>query len=67
MTLSLIYHSYQGSRAVEEKAVVGRGDGMSAPSRPMRIVLLAALLEIRSAGAILALVKGVYQHAGTKY
>jgi NitT/TauT family transport system permease protein len=47
VSLPIIYHSYQGSRAVEEKILWSAAAmGMGAPARLFRIVLPAALPEI---------------------
>jgi ABC-type nitrate/sulfonate/bicarbonate transport system permease component len=47
VTLPVIYHSYQGARAVEEKMLWSAAAmGLSAPARLARIVLPAALPEI---------------------
>jgi NitT/TauT family transport system permease protein len=47
VSLPLIYHGYQGSRAVEEKVLWSAAAmGMSAPARLLRIVLPSALPEI---------------------
>lgn len=60
VTLPLIYHSYQGSRAVEEKLLWSAAAmGMSGPARLVRIVLPAALPEILvgfRTGLVLALI-----------
>ncbi len=60
VTLPLIYHSYQGSRAVEEKLLWSAAAmGLSAPARLIRIVLPAALPEILvgcRTGLVLALI-----------
>lgn len=60
VTLPLIYHSYQGSRAVEEKLLWSAASmGMSAPAQLVRIVLPAALPEILvgfRTGLVLALI-----------
>lgn len=60
VTLPLIYHSYQGSRAVEEKLLWSAAAmGMNAPARIARIVLPAALPEILvgcRTGLVLALI-----------
>ena len=46
-SLPVIYHAYQGARAVEEKMIwSARAMGMSGASRLLRIVLPAALPEI---------------------
>ncbi|MGE3145860.1 MAG: ABC transporter permease, partial [Pseudorhodoplanes sp.] len=58
--LPVIYHSYQGARAVEEKMVWSAAAmGMHAPARLVRIVLPAALPEIMvgcRTGLVLALI-----------
>jgi len=58
--LPIIYHSYQGARAVEEKMLwSGAAMGLSAPQRMLRIVLPAALPEILAGcrtGLVLALI-----------
>ena len=47
VTLPVIYHSYQGARAVEEKMLWSAAAmGMGPPARLVRIVLPAALPEI---------------------
>jgi NitT/TauT family transport system permease protein len=47
VTLPVIYHSYQGGRAVEEKILWSAAAmGMGAPARLLRVVLPAALPEI---------------------
>jgi ABC-type nitrate/sulfonate/bicarbonate transport system permease component len=47
VTLPVIYHSYQGARAVEEKILWSAAAmGMGAPARLLRVVLPAALPEI---------------------
>jgi NitT/TauT family transport system permease protein len=47
VTLPVIYHGYQGARAVEEKMLWSAAAmGLSAPARLLRIVLPAALPEI---------------------
>lgn len=60
VSLPVIYHSYQGARAVEEKMLwSGAAMGLSAASRLTRIVLLAALPEILTGcrtGLVLALI-----------
>jgi len=60
VSLPLIYHSYQGARAVEEKMLwSGAAMGMSAANRMLRIVLPAALPEILTGcrtGLVLALI-----------
>jgi NitT/TauT family transport system permease protein len=60
VSLSIIYHSYQGARAVEEKVIWSAAAmGMSAPRRLWRIVLPAALPEILvgcRTGIVLALI-----------
>src|SRR3978361_791562 len=58
--LPIIYHSFQGAKAVEEKMLwSGAAMGMSAPQRMLRIVLPAALPEILTGcrtGLVLALI-----------
>jgi NitT/TauT family transport system permease protein len=60
VSLPIIYHAYQGARAVEEKMIwSARAMGMSAPGRLARIVLPAALPEILvgcRTGIVLALI-----------
>ena len=60
VTLPVIYHSYQGSRAVEEKILWSAAAmGMGSPARLARIVLPAALPEILvgcRTGLVLALI-----------
>src|SRR3954469_22040455 len=60
VSLPIIYHSFQGAKAVEEKMLwSGAGMGMSAPMRMLRIVLPAALPEILTGcrtGLVLALI-----------
>ena len=60
VSLPVIYHSYQGSRAVEEKILWSAAAmGMRAPARLFRIVLPAALPEILvgcRTGLVLALI-----------
>jgi NitT/TauT family transport system permease protein len=60
VSLPIIYHSFQGARAVEEKMLwSGAAMGMSAPQRLTRIVLPAALPEILTGcrtGLVLALI-----------
>jgi len=60
VTLPVIYHSYQGSRAVEQKMLWSAAAmGMTAPARLVRIVLPAALPEILAGcrvGLVLALI-----------
>jgi NitT/TauT family transport system permease protein len=60
VSLPVIYHSYQGSRAVEEKVLWSAAAmGMGAPERLFRIVLPAALPEILvgcRTGLVLALI-----------
>jgi ABC-type nitrate/sulfonate/bicarbonate transport system permease component len=60
VSLPVIYHSYQGSRAVEEKVLWSAAAmGLSAPARLFRIVLPAALPEILMGcrtGLVLALI-----------
>jgi len=60
VSLPLIYHSYQGARAVEEKMLWSAAAmGMSAPARLLRVVLPAALPEIMvgvRTGLVLALI-----------
>src|SRR5471032_2243976 len=47
VSLPVIYHSFQGSRAVEEKMLwSAAGMGMRAPARLLRVVFPAALPEI---------------------
>jgi NitT/TauT family transport system permease protein len=47
VSLPVIYHSFQGAKAVEEKMLwSGAAMGLSAPQRMIRIVLPAALPEI---------------------
>lgn len=47
VSLPVIYHAYQGARAVEEKMIwSARAMGLSAPRRMLRVVLPAALPEI---------------------
>lgn len=47
VSLPVIYHAYQGARAVEEKLVwSAQAMGLSAPARLVRIILPAALPEI---------------------
>src|ERR1700736_4007127 len=60
VTLPVIYHSYQGARAVEEKMLwSGAAMGLSSAQRLIRIVLPAALPEILTGcrtGLVLALI-----------
>jgi NitT/TauT family transport system permease protein len=60
VSLPIIYHSFQGARAVEEKMLwSGAAMGMSAGRRMLRIVLPAALPEILTGcrtGLVLALI-----------
>ncbi|MBC7584869.1 MAG: ABC transporter permease [Tardiphaga sp.] len=60
VSLPVIYHSFQGGRAVEEKMLWSAAAmGMSAPSRMWRIVLPSALPEILTGcrtGLVLALI-----------
>jgi ABC-type nitrate/sulfonate/bicarbonate transport system permease component len=60
VSLPVIYHSYQGSRAVEEKILWSAAAmGLAAPARLFRIVLPAALPEILvgcRTGLVLALI-----------
>jgi NitT/TauT family transport system permease protein len=60
VSLPVIYHSYQGSRAVEEKILWSAAAmGMGGPARLVRIVLPAALPEILvgcRTGLVLALI-----------
>jgi NitT/TauT family transport system permease protein len=60
VSLPVIYHSYQGSRAVEEKILWSAAAmGLNAPARLLRIVLPAALPEILvgcRTGLVLALI-----------
>lgn len=60
VTLPVVYHSYQGSRAVEEKILWSAAAmGMGPPARLARIVLPAALPEIMvgcRTGLVLALI-----------
>jgi NitT/TauT family transport system permease protein len=60
VSLPIIYHSFQGARAVEEKMLwSGAAMGMSASRRMLRIVLPAALPEILTGcrtGLVLALI-----------
>ena len=60
VSLPIIYHAYQGARAVEEKMLWSAAAmGMSAPARMLRIVLPAALPEILvgcRTGIVLALI-----------
>jgi NitT/TauT family transport system permease protein len=60
VSLPIIYHSFQGARAVEEKMLwSGAAMGMSPASRMLRIVLPAALPEILTGcrtGLVLALI-----------
>jgi len=60
VSLPLIYHSYQGARAIEEKMLWSAAAmGMSARARLLRVVLPAALPEIMvgvRTGLVLALI-----------
>jgi ABC-type nitrate/sulfonate/bicarbonate transport system permease component len=60
VSLPVVYHSYQGSRAVEEKILWSAAAmGMGGPARLVRIVLPAALPEILvgcRTGIVLALI-----------
>lgn len=60
VTLPIIYHSFEGARAVEEKMIwSGAAMGMSALQRMLRVVLPAALPEILAGcrtGLVLALI-----------
>ena len=60
VSLPIIYHSFQGARAVEEKMLwSGAAMGMSAAQRMVRIVLPSALPEILTGcrtGLVLALI-----------
>jgi NitT/TauT family transport system permease protein len=60
VSLPIIYHSFQGAKAVEEKMLwSGAAMGMSAGKRMLRIVLPAALPEILTGcrtGLVLALI-----------
>jgi len=60
VSLPVIYHSYQGARAVEEKMLWSAAAmGMEARARLMRVVLPAALPEIMvgaRTGLVLALI-----------
>lgn len=60
VSLPIIYHAFQGAKAVEEKMLwSGAAMGMSAPTRMLRIVLPAALPEILTGcrtGLVLALI-----------
>jgi NitT/TauT family transport system permease protein len=60
VSLPIIYHSFQGAKAVEEKMLwSGAAMGMSAPRRMLRIVLPAALPEILTGcrtGLVIALI-----------
>jgi NitT/TauT family transport system permease protein len=60
VSLPVIYHSFEGAKAVEEKMLwSGAAMGLSAPQRLMRIVLPAALPEILTGcrtGLVLALI-----------
>jgi NitT/TauT family transport system permease protein len=60
VSLPIIYHAFQGAKAVEEKMLwSGAAMGMSAPMRMLRIVLPAALPEILTGcrtGLVLALI-----------
>jgi NitT/TauT family transport system permease protein len=60
VSLPVIYHSFEGAKAVEEKMLwSGAAMGLSAPQRLMRIVLPAALPDILTGcrtGLVLALI-----------
>jgi NitT/TauT family transport system permease protein len=60
VSLPIIYHGFQGAKAVEEKMLwSGAAMGLSAPQRMLRIVLPAALPEILTGcrtGLVLALI-----------
>jgi NitT/TauT family transport system permease protein len=60
VSLPIIYHGFQGAKAVEEKMLwSGAAMGLSAPQRMVRIVLPAALPEIFAGcrtGLVLALI-----------
>jgi NitT/TauT family transport system permease protein len=60
VSLPVIYHSFEGAKAVEEKMLwSGSAMGLSAPQRLIRIVLPAALPEILTGcrtGLVLALI-----------
>ena len=60
VSLPVVFHSFQGARAVEEKMLwSGAAMGLSAPQRMIRIVLPAALPEILigcRTGLVLALI-----------
>src|ERR1700722_7361887 len=60
VSLPVIYHSFEGAKAVEEKMLwSGAAMGLSAPQRLVRIVLPAALPEILTGcrtGLVLALI-----------
>lgn len=60
VSLPVIYHSFQGARAVEEKMLWSAAAmGMTAPQRMLRVVLPAALPEILTGcrtGLVLALI-----------
>ena len=60
VSIPIIYHSFQGGKAVEEKMLwSGAAMGLSAPQRMFRIVLPAALPEILTGcrtGLVLALI-----------
>jgi NitT/TauT family transport system permease protein len=60
VSLPVIYHSFEGAKAVEEKMLwSGAAMGLSAPQRLLRIVLPAALPEILTGcrtGLVLALI-----------
>ena len=60
VSLPVIYHSFEGAKAVEEKMLwSGAAMGLSAPQRMIRIVLPAALPEILTGcrtGLVLALI-----------
>jgi NitT/TauT family transport system permease protein len=60
VSIPIIYHSFQGAKAVEEKMLwSGAAMGLSAPQRMFRIILPAALPEILTGcrtGLVLALI-----------
>src|SRR5258707_6064855 len=60
VSLPIIYHSFQGAKAVEEKMLwSGAAMGLSAPQRMLRIVLPAAVPDILTGcrtGLVLALI-----------
>lgn len=60
VSLPVIYHAYQGARAVEEKMIwSAHAMGLSAPRRMLRVVLPAALPEIMvgcRTGIVMALI-----------